>query len=76
MTALYEIVPAGALAAEDGVELKYTKPEEPKTEAVNSTEMLTLKLRYKQPEGSKSKLLVFTLDKNAYRPDSMDESFR
>lgn len=74
VTALYELVPADAPAAEDGVPLKYTQP--PKTNEANGSELLTLKLRYKQPEGSKSKLLTFTLDKETYQPDVMDASFR
>jgi Ca-activated chloride channel family protein len=76
VTALYELVPADAPAAEDGVPLKYTTPAEPETNPANTSELLTLKLRYKEPDGAQSKLLTFTLDKEAYRPDSMDESFR
>lgn len=76
VTALYELVPADAPAAEDGVPLKYTKPAEPAANHENTSELLTLKLRYKQPEGSKSKLLTFTLNKEAYRPEAMDASFR
>lgn len=76
VTALYELVPVGAPATEDGVALKYTQPDESETKPANTSELLTLKLRYKQPEGSKSKLLTFTLDQDAYRKDAMDESFR
>jgi Ca-activated chloride channel family protein len=62
VTALYEIVPAGM---EEGVEgsgvdpLKYQKPRtelKPSREAGNG-ESFTVKLRYKEPEGSRSKLL-------------------
>jgi Ca-activated chloride channel family protein len=76
VTALYELVPAGAPATEDGVPLKYTKPAETEANPVDSSELLTLKLRYKQPEGSNSELLTFTLDQDAFRADAMDESFR
>lgn len=51
-------------------------PETPETSPANASELLTLKLRYKQPEGSKSKLIAFTLNADAYRADAMDESFR
>jgi Ca-activated chloride channel family protein len=61
VTALYEVVPAGA----DGAEklspkvdaLKYQKPLE--REPTGSGELLTLKLRYKEPEGDTSRLLEF-----------------
>lgn len=76
MTALYELVPIDAPATEDGVALKYTQPEKTETAPANTSELLTLKLRYKQPAGSQSKLLTFTLDKDAYRKAAMDESFR
>lgn len=57
VTALYEIVPNGVespyLANVDP--LKYQKVEE--THATKSGEMLTLKVRYKQPDGDKSMLI-------------------
>ena len=63
VTALYEIVPAGKKGdAEPATrkvdELKYQKPA-PKSVAAgdDSGEMLTLKLRYKQPDGDKSALI-------------------
>ena len=61
---------------EGGGAEKYKNPAAPETSAAIESELLTLKLRYKEPEGSKSKLLTFTLNKNAYRPESMDSSFR
>ena len=56
VTALYEIVPAGAKAKILPADLKYqkVKPEEVKREVVDSPEMLTVKLRYKQPDGETS----------------------
>jgi Ca-activated chloride channel family protein len=56
VTALYEIVPAGveADAAFPAVDdLKYQERPKP-TKAADSGESMTLKLRYKQPEGSES----------------------
>jgi Ca-activated chloride channel family protein len=63
VTALYEIVPAGAEIRSGEVDdLKYQKPAEEKPERYVSTgskELLTLKLRYKQPDGDTSRLLEF-----------------
>jgi len=73
VTALYELVPVGAPAMQEGVPLKYTKPAE---QTIGTTdELLTLKLRYKEPEGSVSKLLVFPL-KGFSESAAMDQSFR
>ncbi len=58
VTALYEIVPAGAedesLPPVD--ELKYQAPR-PAAGAVGGTELLTVKFRYKKPDGKKSMLI-------------------
>jgi len=57
VTALYEIIPAGIesayLAKVD--ELKYQKTTEP-TSASQSDELVTIKLRYKQPDSETSRL--------------------
>ncbi|MEQ1879176.1 MAG: YfbK domain-containing protein, partial [Bdellovibrionia bacterium] len=58
VTALYEIVPAGKSAGGRSVDpLKYQKKQAAQGEAKTSGEMLTVKLRYKKPQGDKSKLL-------------------
>jgi Ca-activated chloride channel family protein len=63
VTAMYEIVPAGTKPRDDEKatpkvdELKYQKPAAPAVKADDSGEMLTLKLRYKQPDGDKSALI-------------------
>ncbi len=64
VTALYEIVPAGTQIENPGVdELKYSKTERSETSFGN--EMMTVKLRYKEPDGNESKLLsVGVLDAN------------
>lgn len=63
VTALYEIVPAGQALENDGIELKYSKYEPSETRFGN--EMLTLKLRYKEPDEDQSKLLtVGVMDNN------------
>jgi len=58
VTALYEVLPVGG-AASPGVPpvdpLKYSVP--PENARSNSSEMLTVKLRYKKPDGDKSELL-------------------
>ena len=63
VTALYEIVPVGGEIPSGDVDpLKYQQPAEEKPERYVSTgskELLTLKLRYKQPDGDTSKLLEF-----------------
>lgn len=65
VTAIYEIVPVGVrsnyLAKSD--DLKYQKT----TSSGNSDELLTLKIRYKQPDSEKSSLLEFPM-KNVSRP--------
>lgn len=61
VTALYEIIPAGQLLPDQSTvdPLKYQKVEpkpEPTVEAA-SNDLLTVKLRYKAPDGDKSQLL-------------------
>jgi len=57
VTALYEVVPAGAEGEERKVDpLKYSQTQEPSA-AAGRGELLTVKLRYKQPKGSKSALI-------------------
>ncbi len=61
VTALYEIVPVGVEADESrpkADELKYQSKPEP-TDAADSDEMMTLKLRYKAPDGDDSTLVEF-----------------
>jgi len=75
VTALYEIVPVGAPDSHEGIPLKYAKKDE-KVAEPQSSEMLTLKLRYKAPDGDVSKLLTFPLAKDAVQRGVGDESFR
>ncbi|MCA1623736.1 MAG: VWA domain-containing protein [Acidobacteria bacterium] len=56
VTALYEIVPAGQKVENDGIELKYSKTEP--SESDFEDEILTVKLRYKEPNETESKLLT------------------
>ncbi len=68
VTVLYEIVPAG-VKLPDGIadidELKYSVKATP--QAVDSDELLTVKLRYKEPDGDKSKLMSEVLKAKDYK---------
>lgn len=65
VTALYEIIPYGSDEEVPGVdELRY-QDTKISAEAFKSKELLTLKLRYKKPDGEKSKLIEHPLvDRN------------
>jgi Ca-activated chloride channel family protein len=64
VTALYEITPVGDNGGASGVDpLKYQKRDMPENRAVAvaepvSDELMTVKLRYKQPDGDTSKLIT------------------
>jgi Ca-activated chloride channel family protein len=61
VTALYELVPAGTSAPNPGVDpLKYQKPLKPSSSA-ESNELVTVKIRNKEPEKDKSVLSEFTV---------------
>lgn len=66
VTALYEIIPVGVTSdfTKSVDPLKYQKNEADEI-AYDSGELMTLKLRYKKPDGAKSKLITTNvLDKN------------
>ncbi len=78
VTALYEIVPAGveADASRPKVDdLKYQNELKP-TEAADSDEMMTLKLRYKQPDGDTSTLVEFPVADEDGKFDEADDDVR
>ena len=62
VTAIYEIVPAGEKVENDGIELKYSKVQP--TDTRFNSELLTVKLRYKEPKENTSKLLTMGLMDN------------
>lgn len=71
VTALYEVVPAGQKIENDGIELKYSQTQ--KSDTRFSKELMTVKLRYKEPEGSQSKLLTMgVLDNNRSVADASE----
>ena len=77
VTALYELVPPGAeKATVDG--LKY-QPEDKAKVAVPADlkkELLTVKLRYKEPTGDTSKLLEFPLNDSGHKWEQSSVDFR
>ncbi len=80
VTALYELVPVGQ-PVEPGVDaLKYqSAPPEPKREPVDtahSNDLMTVKLRYKEPEGDRSSKLEVVVDETQVRKRKTSDDFR
>ncbi|MFZ5496694.1 MAG: YfbK domain-containing protein [Verrucomicrobiota bacterium] len=81
VTALYEVVPAGAeLPVETPAvdELKYQQVETPnaKRQISNSGELLTVKIRYKEPAGDVSSKLEFALSDTGARFEEASQDFK
>lgn len=84
VTALYEIVPARAhavAASPVGTPLKYQHVPERRaaeafSEAAESGELLTLKLRYKRPDGQTSELREYPLTTEGNRFSRASDDFR
>lgn len=74
VTAIYEIVPAGQTVDNDGIELKYSKVEPSNTRF--NAELLTVKLRYKEPKADQSKLLTMGLMDSGNGIDSASENMK
>lgn len=65
VTALYEIIPVGVKSDFKPLDdLKYQKTE-PRKVSGNTTELMTVKLRYKKPDGDKSILLEQVIKKES-----------
>lgn len=64
VTALYEIIPANDDNS-SGTQLKY----QTSTDLVDSTELLTVNLRYKAPNGRKSTLLTYPVESDTYQAE-------
>jgi len=76
VTALYELVPKGVAIDLPNVDpLKYTQGQE-KTKGGVSNELLTLKLRYKEPDGKKSKLIKMPVKETPKNFAKASEDFR
>jgi Ca-activated chloride channel family protein len=72
VTAIYEIVPAGVEVPSPKVDdLKYQTPTAP---SANANELMTIKLRYKAPADSQSKLLSRVVDREQIRKDLQSTS--
>jgi len=79
VTALYEIVPVGAVwSAETPAvdELKYRKTESREPATVASDELLTVKIRYKEPAGDSSRKLEFALRDGGARFEEASQDFK
>lgn len=78
VTALYEIVPAGSPMPQTGSvdPLKYQQPAPVPTPLVQSREVLTVKVRYKAPQGKKSQLLQAVLQPGAKPISECPADFR
>ncbi len=76
MTALYEIIPAGVesnlLASVD--DLKYQNNPKPQASGILNNELATLKFRYKEPDGDKSKKIVQTIGPKANKVSNNSET--
>ncbi len=76
VTALYEIVPAGAGEHAGMVDaLKYQGEAKPSAEA-NSSETMHVKIRYKQPDGDQSQLVQFPVDQAQRKLADTSDNFR
>ncbi len=76
VTALYEIIPAGVESDFDKIdELKYQKAKTTPA-ASNSKELMTIKLRYKKPDGEVSKLIVHPLVDSNIAIAKISDNFR
>lgn len=76
VTALYEIVPVGGTVPGSVDALKYAKKSADTPAENDSDELLTVKVRYKQPEGDKSSLIEYPVkaEKSLEKPSSADMS--
>jgi len=76
VTALYEIIPAGSAEAVPGTDaLKYQKTVT-RPDAAHANELMTVKVRYKDPGANESKELIFPV-KNGVTPfERMPADFR
>ena len=76
VTALYEVIPAGVKNEfEEKVdELKYQQRTRPVADA--GSELMTIKFRYKQPDGDISKLIEHPVADNAFDPAAASANFR
>ncbi|MEQ9164769.1 MAG: DUF3520 domain-containing protein, partial [Fulvivirga sp.] len=72
---LYEIIPVGVKSQFTVDDLKYQKTKITEG-ATNTSELMTVKLRYKAPDGDKSKLIVKTIEDSKKSIDNTSDNFR
>jgi len=76
VTALYQVVPVGVeIGAAFAGELKYQKPAA-LTDAARGDEIMTVKLRYKKPDGEKSTLMSFPVADPGRKLSQATQDFR
>lgn len=75
VTALYEIVPAGGGGRNDEPELRYQR-RTVRAGAARSDELLNVSIRYKEPDGSKSRLVSRVLKGDAEALEKTSDDFR
>jgi Ca-activated chloride channel homolog len=76
VTALYEVVPFGQKFENPGIDpLKYQQPVQ-SSEMANSNELMTVKLRYKEPTQEQSKLVSVSLADAKSKLTNASENFR
>jgi len=76
VTALYEIIPTGVTSEFYNIDkLKYQKPSNT-TVAGNSNELMTVKFRYKKPDGNTSRLLQQVLVDKDVALEKTSDDFR
>ncbi|WP_339793206.1 von Willebrand factor type A domain-containing protein [uncultured Imperialibacter sp.] len=73
VTALYEIVPAGKKGTASGLKYQNSQPSEV---ALISNDLVTLKLRYKNPDGFRSQLLEFVVKDEPVALEATSPNFR
>ena len=75
MTAIYEIIPVGSKSSFASLvdDLKYQKNSKPDFTPLMNNELATLKFRYKEPEGTKSKKIVKTIGPKALKLKDLDD---
>jgi Ca-activated chloride channel family protein len=76
VTALYEVVPLGQKYENPGIDpLKYQETVKP-SEMANSNELMTVKLRYKEPTQNESKLVSVSLADSKANLSAASENFK
>ncbi len=77
VTALYEIIPVGVKSPflKDVAPLKYQHNKKKKSSSFND-EIVTIKFRYKAPDGNESKLMVHPVNNVSLTSENVSDNFR